>query len=502
MASLIRTLTSNPLPSILLAISVLLVGINLFNFPYYESDEGTYMSQAWSVVTQSRLSPYVYTYDHAPAGWLLIAFWSVVSGGFDTFGYSINSGRILILVLHFFTSLLLFLVTKKTSSSNWTAVIALLFFSLTPLSIYYHRRVLLDNIMVFWVFFSLYFLTYHQTKFGQILSALTFGIALLTKETAIFFIPGFIFLLFTSTNIARYRLVLLWLFMVGLVVSIYPIWAYSQDQLFPPGMFGSEPTLHPSLIGSILTQLNRSGGSPLSPTSALQQNIWLWFREDPLLVIIGFSSLLANIILSFKYRLSLTPLLFVLPMLVFFVRGGVIFEFYLIPLIPFLAMSVSAFLKIISDYWGNLKIYLVALSLLLIINLVYFGNKARGGFNIFRANQTKSQIEATEWILSQNQPSSFWAIDQPMYLDMVIRNQNNFNHAYYYWKIETDPTVKDQLLSGNPQNINYLAVTPQMEADIVNAQMAFMSSALSSSEIVKIFENDGWRVIIRSNFVP
>jgi hypothetical protein len=189
-------------------------------------------------------------------------------------------------------------------------------------------------------------------------------------------------------------------------------------------------------------------------------------------------------------------------MLLFFLRGGIIFEFYLIPLIPFLSLSVATFLKTISDNWGNLKLYFILLTFILIINLAYFGTKTRGGFNLFTSDQTKSQIEATNWVLTQSQPNSFWAIDQPMYLDMVISNKQNFKYVYYYWKIETDPTIKNQLLSGNPRNINYLAVTPQMEADIVNSQMTFISSAISTSKIVKSFENDGWRVIIRSNVSP
>jgi len=47
--------------------------INLFHFPYYEADEGTYMSQAWALVTKGSLAPYTYTYDHAPGGGILIA---------------------------------------------------------------------------------------------------------------------------------------------------------------------------------------------------------------------------------------------------------------------------------------------------------------------------------------------------------------------------------------------------------------------------------------------
>src|SRR5262245_24715441 len=46
---------------VLLIIAVLLIaglahGINMLHYPYYENDEGTYMSQAWALVHQGRLA--------------------------------------------------------------------------------------------------------------------------------------------------------------------------------------------------------------------------------------------------------------------------------------------------------------------------------------------------------------------------------------------------------------------------------------------------------------
>lgn len=58
--------------NLLLVISVvsgaLTHGFNLFNYPLYITDEGIYVQQAWSVLREGSLSPYTYTYDHAPAG--------------------------------------------------------------------------------------------------------------------------------------------------------------------------------------------------------------------------------------------------------------------------------------------------------------------------------------------------------------------------------------------------------------------------------------------------
>src|SRR5262249_54139544 len=45
---------------VVLLIAVLAQGINMFHYPYYEDDEGTYISQAWAVVHLGRLAYYTY----------------------------------------------------------------------------------------------------------------------------------------------------------------------------------------------------------------------------------------------------------------------------------------------------------------------------------------------------------------------------------------------------------------------------------------------------------
>ena len=52
--------------AILATVAALVVGINLTGVPYHENDEGTYVAQAWAVTSLGRLTPYAYTYDHAP----------------------------------------------------------------------------------------------------------------------------------------------------------------------------------------------------------------------------------------------------------------------------------------------------------------------------------------------------------------------------------------------------------------------------------------------------
>src|SRR5690348_4023161 len=186
----------------MLVLGALTHGYHLFVYPLYITDEGIYMEQAWSVIREGRLEPYTYFYDHAPAGWLLISGWvSVLPFQFQTFGNAINTGRVLMLILHIISIFLLFHVTYRFSGHLSAALIACFFFNFSPLAVYYQRQVLLDNIMVFWILLSLYLVTRDDGRLVTVmLSGIAFGIGVLTKENAIFFAPVFAYLLYIQVR--------------------------------------------------------------------------------------------------------------------------------------------------------------------------------------------------------------------------------------------------------------------------------------------------------------
>src|SRR5262252_4869641 len=105
-------------------------GYNLFNYPLYITDEGIYTQQAWSVLREGLLSPYTYFYDHAPAGWLVVATWiALLPSQFQTFGNAINTGRALMLVVHIVSTFFLYGVTLRLSGSRVGALLAAFLFN-------------------------------------------------------------------------------------------------------------------------------------------------------------------------------------------------------------------------------------------------------------------------------------------------------------------------------------------------------------------------------------
>ena len=305
-----------------LLIAAIFHGWNMFGFPYYENDEGTYLSQAWSLLSSGQLAPYTYWYDHAPAGWILIAIWTFFTGGFFTFGASVNSGRVLMLILHVLSAFFIFAVTKRLSKSTLAAFVATTIFSITPLGIYFQRRVLLDNIMTFWVLFSLWCLIRpYVTLRHIILSAVAFGIGVLTKENAVFFLPAFLYVLWLYTSKKRRGFAFVyWMSIMAGVISLYFLYAIIKSEFFPVGTFGDQSP-RVSLITTLQEQLSRGVNKPFwSPGSEFRLMLTQWINKDATLIIGGILAVFINLLLSIKYAYFRIPVFLSFLMLIFLVR--------------------------------------------------------------------------------------------------------------------------------------------------------------------------------------
>jgi hypothetical protein len=60
-------------------IVAIVLGTGSGSFPALADDEGTYVAQAWSLVTNGSLGHYTYWYDHPPFGWIQLALLSTLS---------------------------------------------------------------------------------------------------------------------------------------------------------------------------------------------------------------------------------------------------------------------------------------------------------------------------------------------------------------------------------------------------------------------------------------
>src|ERR1700682_5331282 len=265
------------------AATALAHGVNMFRYPYYENDEAVYLSQAWSVL-QGKLAPYTYWYDHAPAGWIQLAPWLKLVGLY-TFGPSLNGGRVAMLLIHVLSALLLFRIIRRLTDSPMAAFVGVLLFGISPLGTYFMRRILLDNIMLLWVLASVDLLLGHRQRLWRIVaSAVALAIAVLTKETAVVFVPTILAMVYVLTNRWQRRFATaLWATGWFCVVSLYPLMAGLKGEMFPSGTLLGGSTPHVSLIWALGWQLSRTGNSVFDVQHSLFWHAFfrLW-QLDPL----------------------------------------------------------------------------------------------------------------------------------------------------------------------------------------------------------------------------
>ncbi len=514
----------------ILTITALAHGINMFNFPYYEDDEGTYISQGWAVVSEGKLAPYTYWYDHAPAGWIQIAGWIVLTGGVHTFGATVETGRVLMLLFQIGSTFLVYQIVRKIANSSLIASVSALCFALSAYGIYYHRRVLLDNITSFWMLFSILLLLSRRLSFKAIwLSAIAMGISVLSKEINIVVIPAIAVLTYSQVDKnRRWFAVLSWLALTVSVISIYPLMATLKNELFPTGTLlgGSQP--HVSLLGSLLYQASRGkDGGLLDLHSGFWMNAKIWMKDEPLLVICGtWSAILSVLLIKWKRETGILGLA-VLSLWAFLGRGGEVIDFYLVPLLPLLAICLGLMLKVLWESIDHVKIllyqgksfwilrygFVASLGIIpfltiglyfLILKDGYNSTNALNGFTrspkiLWQGTQAVAQRQAIAWVEKNIPPNSKVIIDMYMWDDLhaPLNHLPAFRYANYYWKVDFDPAIQNGVFQDNWRTIDYIISTPQLMYDSTHMTgMTLVQDALKHTSQIAKFNTEDWEVNI------
>lgn len=482
----------------LLVISTFVHGYNMFNYPYYENDEGTYVSQALAVTEQGKLAPYTYWYDHAPGGWFLIAMWTQFTGGYFTFGNSINTGRVLMLFVHIASVILLYGILRRTGNKRLYSFLGGLLFATSPLAIAIGRRVLLDPMMTMWVLASVFVLLADHRKLRHyLLSAIFFAFAVLTKEPAVFFLPALLYLVYTSADLRHRRIVFIkWVVVFGVLVSLYPMYALMKGEFFPYGSLLGGPSPHVSLLGTVVDQAERkTEGNFWDLHGGFQMYFRGWINDDPVLMISGLMATIFVLVTSFWTRKIRVIVALSLGFWIFLIRGGVLIEFYIYPLLPLLAACVAISANSMARLSKDSYIFQTILILLIIMPTSFFYSERT---SIYTKNQTIAQTQALEWVWNNIPNDAFILIDNYAYVDITYK----YPKAHYYWKAEVDPAVRNGVFGGKWSSVDYILSTGQIERDTARENFTLVGGAMKNSVPVKSFERDGYAVTIRKVVKP
>jgi hypothetical protein len=176
--------------------------IGMWSFPRWVDDPGTYLSQAWSFQYQRALSPYSYIYDHAPAGWIQLSLWSMLTDGFNRHDSAIGFGNECMLIAKLASCALLFALGRRLQLSRLGAAGTVMLFGLCPLELMYSRWTFLDNLVTPWLLAFVLAASPRRSILAATGAALSFAMANLTKETALVVLPALVWALVQKTWIA------------------------------------------------------------------------------------------------------------------------------------------------------------------------------------------------------------------------------------------------------------------------------------------------------------
>jgi 4-amino-4-deoxy-L-arabinose transferase-like glycosyltransferase len=444
---------------LVLIVAAAFTGWNIFGFPHYESDEGTYVGSAWAMFTRGALSYYTYNYDHPPFGWFQIGAWVQLFGGFNAFGMSVNSGRFFMLVVTLLSTLVIYLTVRHVTEAIVPALLAALIFAVSPIGVSLHRQVWIDNLATFWLLLSLYWLVSADRRLDRIvLSGLCFGLAFWSKEVFVVFLPGLLYLSFRQAHDYNRRFaVALWFVTASASISLFLLMALLKDELLPPGVLWSSPDPHVSLIETLRNQAGRDGnGTLLDPNSQFQEFFRQWRNGDPLLMLGGLASMVLALFRWRRDHVLASVALMSGIFLLFLGRGGVVLYYYIIPLLALFAVAIGLALGWIGQLaagWRISRYGFVSGGMAAAIAVT--GLAVPANVQNLRSDRTSGQAEAAAWIADNLPHESVIIMDSYAWVDLrepAFTGGDIFEDAHYFWPAVTNPQISGEVLAENWRN--------------------------------------------------
>jgi len=490
------------LQAALLATVGIVLGVNLLHWPATQFDEGTYVGNAWAV-QHGALAPYTYSYGHPPLAWLAIALWTWLNGLVGHGGYSIDTGREFMFVVSLVSCSLVYTLARRLGMARPFAAAAVLLFGLSPVSVFFHRAVLLDNVATMWALaaFTLA-VTPHRRLWAFAASGGCFALAMLSKETTFVLLPALLVAVTQNADghTRRYCLALFGSFLVLIALS-YPLYATLKGELLP----GKG---HVSLVGYTLIQLvTRQGtGSLFDPHSQTHAIVDEWLRLDPWLV--GCALLLAPIALLRRSTRAvaiayLTQVLMVL-------RPGYLPNMYVIGLLPFGALIVTGALD---SVWRGVRagpfrapvppLRVALASLLVGVVVVVAPRWARIDHMALSARPDAPERAAKAWLVAHIGHDKNLIVGDEYWIYLVehgfdhhpVRGGFLSRHVVIYWPLDYDPAVKKRFPAGW-RDFDYIVSTQAVRSTLRLTPTA--ARALNHSRVVARFGHGDGRIEIRA----
>jgi hypothetical protein len=442
-------------------LGTVVTAINFDRYPTSFDDEGTYVAQAWALQHLGHLAHYTYWYDHPPVGWIQLAGWTSLTGAFDRAISGVAAGRELMIIIHAISCVLIWLICRELRANVVWSSLAVLLYSFSPLAIYFHRMVLLDNFSAVWLLLTLLMLVRRKrTLLAYAVAGFAFAMAVLSKETTALMLPIVLWAAWRGAHpeIRRYAMTL-FIGMFGLLVAFYPLLATLKGELFPgPG--------HVSLWGGIMYQLaDRSGsGTILDPNSGIWQTIDAWRSIDTLLIYVGVIASLFGLVWK-RTRIYAVAVLLLLAIAAR--PGGYLPYPYIIGLLPFFALVPALIGQELTNLWKRGSAWARVVSVVgigaIVAALIPLGVVWPSRVSFALTEDADRDYRATsEWLIKNTKLDDNIISDNVVWMELIL-DGHDLDSTIWHYKFDLDSEVVDRYPEGYKQ-MDYVVVSPVMRA--------------------------------------
>jgi hypothetical protein len=438
--------------------------LNVFHAPY-TSDEGTLMANALAIL-QGKITPYIYDYSRPPLGWIQIAGWARLTGGIASFGNAINSGRVLMLILAIASSLLLYLIARRLSGSRSAALLGMLLYTLSPLSLLYRDQILLYNVGTFWLLLSLWLVINSKSKLAVFaLAAVALGIAILSEGLFLIFLPIMLYAVsLYATSFQRKFSLVAFVYITLAISSVYVLLALLRSEFLPSG----NPLAHPSLIGTFLLKTQ----TPLADqrSSAIWQT---WLQTDLLLIAAGTVAMFLNILGGTVNRIQLLVALLGVTFWVVLIINNVWSPYLIVPFLPFFSINIAIAINTpLSWLTRHVGFDLARVFLFFVMVGILVPSGIQYAQPLLAPHGSQPQQQAITWMRHNVPHNAVVITNSYMYADlldpqgMAVGGGTPFTKAQIYTNAALDPAIAEGQLNDNWQSISFLVVDTSMLKDL------------------------------------
>jgi hypothetical protein len=437
---------------------------NLQGYPgRVNDDEGTYVARAWAMIYTHHLANYTYFWDHPFLGWATIAGWALATDGFHRDLRAVMVGRELMWGVTLVSCALVYGLSRRLSMNRFFACVAVLAFGLSPVAIFYHRMVSLDNLATMWALAAFLLATSRRRSLtAAVASGGSFALATWSKETIALLLPAVLWALGQQlgqqsagarpARQIRRKYMRAFLVVYGGIVALYPLLAAVKGELIP----GQG---HVSLLSDLSYQLvgRQSTGSLLDIHSATFYQARQWVTLDPWLTLGGVAVLAGGLALRRCRPVALAAGTQVLYM----VKGGYVPYAFVTAMLPFAAILIAGLL----DWcWaqglpgsGRAWCRLPVLAVGIVCAVAVLPAWGRALVAQSKASGFAAEDAAVRWITTHVPRGDVVVCDDYLWPDVTMHAKAT---PVYLWTVNYDPAVMRELLPDGYRDISYLVLDP------------------------------------------